>query len=360
MEILQQMFSNVFYIFVAILVLLFMITVHELGHYIAGKILRFRINEFSIGFGPKIYSHINGDTGEVFSLRAIPLGGFCAFEGEDEDIANPDAFNNQKPWKRIIVLLSGVAMNFLVSLLIVIITFMASGMYVPSVAKVLPDAGPAVPEEYKLKEGDLILAIEGREIYLINDMIDALDDLKESEKQIPFTVTVVRGGVRRDVQVMLRRYLSAGEGEEVEEYHGLGIERSSMLYRLGFWGSIKKGAVYSFKMAGVVLGFFADLITGGIGINQIGGPITTIGYTADWARMGFRPLIEIVILIGVNLAVFNALPIPALDGSRIMFIIIEIIRKKPIRRELEGKIHFAGLLLLLALVIIADLFQIIG
>jgi len=360
MEILQQMFSNAFYIFVAILVLLFMITVHEAGHYVAGKLLKFRINEFAIGFGPKIYSRVNGDTGEVFSLRAIPLGGFCAFEGEDEEIPNSDAFNNQKPWKRIIVLLSGVAMNFLVSLLIAVITFIASGMYVPSVAKVLPDSGTAVSEEFKLKEGDLILAIEGRDIYLINDMIGALDDLKESGRQTPFTVTVVRDGVRQDVQVILRKYLSTDEGEEIKDYYGLGIERSSQLYKFGFFESIAKGTVYSFKMAGVVLGFFADLITGSIGINQLGGPITTIGHTAEWARMGLRPLIEIVILIGVNLAVFNALPIPALDGARIMFIIIEIIRKKPIRRELEGKIHFAGLMLLLALVIIADLFQIIS
>ena len=124
--------SNLFYILIALVVLMFMITVHELGHYIAGRILGFKINEFSIGMGPKIFSkRLKND--QIFSLRWLPLGGYCAFEGEDEDNPSPQAFNNQKPWKRIIVLFSGAFMNFISALIIVIIAFSCFGDYLPTI-----------------------------------------------------------------------------------------------------------------------------------------------------------------------------------------------------------------------------------
>ena len=233
-------------------------------------------------------------------------------------------------------------------------------MYVPAVAKVLPDAGVPVTGAYKLKEGDLILAIEGKNIYLLSDMTKSLEDLKKKGGGAPFEVAVMRDGVRQNVEVVLRNYLSEDQDGNDIELYGLGIERGSSLLELGFFESIGKGIVYCFKMGGVILGFFGDLITGAIGLNQLGGPITTIGQTAEWAKMGIRPLAEIIVLIGVNLAVFNALPIPALDGSKVLFILIEVIRRKPVNREIEGRIHFAGLLLLFLLVIVADLFQIFG
>ena len=351
-----DIFSNVFYIFVAILVLLFMVTVHELGHYVAGKLLNFKINEFAIGFGPSIYKRTSKKTGEIFSLRIIPLGGYCAFEGEDEEQDNPRSFNNQKPWKRIIVLLAGVTMNFIFSLLIAIIVFASVGMYFPAVSEVSPDsAETTVLEDLKLKQGDIILAVNGEFLYLNGDLNKALNKVPVDKK---FNVTVVREGQRKEIDVIKRNYAYTDkEGNEKIAY-GLGIVPTSDSHNLGFFEAIEKGTVYCFKMAGVILGFFGDLITGKINFNQIGGPITTIDYTVQVAKHGFRPLMEIVTLIGVNLAVFNILPIPALDGSRILFIIIEWIRRKPVKRELEGKIHFIGLLFLFGFVILADILQI--
>lgn len=350
-----ELFSNVGYIFIAIFVLLVMVTVHELGHYIAGKILNFKINEFSIGFGKVLYKKTSPKTGETFFIKLIPLGGYCAFEGEDADEQNPRAFNNQKPWKRIIVLLAGVFMNFVFALLIAVVIFASVGMYYPTASKLYPDAPTQTEQVITLEQGDIILAVNGKELYLNGDLRKALQAIGENEE---FTVTVVRQGVKQNIQNIKKRYyVSENTAGEETVYFGLGILQGFESYKLGFFEAIGKGTAYCFRMAGVILGFFGDLITGKINFSQIGGPIATIDYTAQVAKMGLRPLMDIVTLIGVNLAVFNILPIPALDGSRILFILIEWIRKKPVKRELEGKIHFVGLMLLFGFVILADLFH---
>jgi regulator of sigma E protease len=353
----DQFLSNVFYIIVALAALLFMVTIHELGHYTAGKLLKFKINEFAIGFGRPLFKRVSKKSGEVFSLRLIPLGGFCAFEGEDQEKDNPQAFNNQKPWKRIIVLLSGVTFNFLFSLLLCIFVFNVFGMLFPKAEAVYPDAGTAVSEEYKLREGDILLAINGKTLYLANDLQKELAGISEGEV---FTVTVARGGQRQDVTVKKRQYAYTDENGKEQTAYGLGIRPSYAPYNMGFFGNIAKSVIYCFKMAGVLLGYLGQLITGKASLSDIGGPITTIGVTAQIASKGLFPLLEIVIFIGVNLAVFNLLPIPALDGARIVFIIIEWLRGKPIKREIEGKIHFAGFILLIGLVLFADLFQLIS
>ena len=142
----------------AILALLFMITVHEFGHYLAGKKLGFAIEEFAVGFGPKLFSR-RRKSGELFSLRLIPLGGYCAFAGEDADAEDPRAFNNQKPWKRLIVQFAGAFTNFVVSLLLVILLFLLGGIYFPSVGQVLPDADLSGAATSDLREGDLLLRL---------------------------------------------------------------------------------------------------------------------------------------------------------------------------------------------------------
>ena len=121
-----SVFSAIGSVVVAVLILLIMITVHEFGHYVAGKIFKFKINEFAIGFGPALFKHTKKN-GEIFSVRALPLGGYCAFEGEDEDKEDPAAFNNKKPWQRIIVLVSGALMNYLLAVLVIIVSFFACG-----------------------------------------------------------------------------------------------------------------------------------------------------------------------------------------------------------------------------------------
>lgn len=355
--------SSIFYIFVALLVLLFMITVHELGHYLAGKALGFKINQFSIGFGKALFSRTSKKTGEKFAIRLIPLGGFCEFEGEDESgNVNPQAFNNQKPWKRIIVLLAGAFFNFVVSILIVILVMLFAGMYFPSVDKTYSQSlvdldgnvnKYVVNENDLLQKDDIIIEVGGNFLYLNGDLTK---ELSKYEVGKPIEVTIVRDGVRQQV-TCYKGYFTApdADGKQVT-YVGLGIGQGFKSYHLPFFETIGKSFVYSFKIAWTILSFFGQLITGQIGFKGIGGPVATIGLTAEVARSGFRNLIDIVALIGINLAVFNVLPFPALDGARVVFVGIEWVRKKPIKREIEAKIHMFGLIILFSFVIVADIF----
>ena len=160
-----SIFKYIGYILIAILVLLFMVLIHELGHYIAGKILKFKINEFSVGFGPKILQKKN-KKGELISLRAIPLGGYCAFEGEtEENKDNPEAFNNQKPWKRLIVLFSGAFFNFLSAIIFSFIVLISSGYDLVQVKKV---DTTSINYEY-LQTGDVVYGIENQKIDFVDD-----------------------------------------------------------------------------------------------------------------------------------------------------------------------------------------------
>ena len=159
------------YIITAVMVLLLMITVHETGHYLAGKIFGFGIEEFSIGFGPKIFSRLRKN-GERFSVRLIPLGGYCAFSGEDGDSDDPKAFNNKKPWQRIIVLVAGAFMNYITAIVFIALMF---GIYGQSAIMVYKTSEPIYGAEYSLKERDVIIKANGRTFYIITDLMNAIN-----------------------------------------------------------------------------------------------------------------------------------------------------------------------------------------
>ena len=352
------------YILLALLVLMVMITVHELGHYIAGKIFKFKINEFAIGFGPKIFKKTL-KSGEVFSVRALPIGGFCAFSGEDEDSDDPSSFNNKKPWQRIIVLVSGALMNYLLAVLIIITMFNVYGQ--PALLTYKMDNNTEYLTEYSFQEKDVILSVEGKNVYMFTDLMSALDNKNQGEI---IRAKVKRKGVVQDIFVQLRTHTYFQNVEDLPRlYSALGIKYdindtgqlvNGGLYntdvKIGFFETIGKSFEYSFKLAGTVFKVLGQLITGVLGINSVGGTVTTVSITAKAIRVGgLRNLLNIASLIGVNLAVFNLLPFPALDGSRVVFTTIEWIRKKPINRRVEGLIHTIGLVFLLLFTIMVDL-----
>ena len=355
-----SIFSSVWNIAIAILVLLFMVTVHEFGHYIAGKKLGFKINEFSVGFGPAIFKK-KIKSGEYFSLRVIPLGGYCAFEGEDEEGNSPQSFDKQKPWKRLIVLAAGAFMNFVVTILIIVLTFGIAGQYMMNVNQVLPTADDEViANEYILQKGDVLMSVNGKDIYLGNELTTELAKAnKRGDASV--TIEVLRNGELEEVTANLRNYSVTGKNEQGEEVvetrYGLGILQGSEVVQFGFFESISRGFTYCFKMAGSIFEVLGQLFTGNVPLTDLGGPITTITMTAQIASNGFRALIEIVALIGVNLAIFNLLPIPALDGSKIVFTTIEWMRGKPINRNVETMIHFIGLVFLFGFAIFVDVIK---
>ncbi len=362
-----EVLSYVGYIALAILVLLVMITVHELGHYISGKILGFGIEEFAIGFGPKLFSKKKKD-GEVFSVRLLPIGGFCAFKGEDADSDDPSAFNNRKPWQRIIVLISGALMNYLLALMIIIIMFGVYGQSALMTYKV-EEPTASYTAEYSFCERDIIIKANGKNVYLTTDLMDAIKDKNEGDL-VDFTIR--RAGKDVDVKIKLRTDTDFKNVEDnVTLLKALGIRYATddagnltamglatTGLRMGFFRTIIMSVEYSFKLAVSIFVVLGQLITGALGIGSLGGTVTTISVTATAVKVGgIRNLLNIASFIGVNLAVFNLLPIPALDGCRVVFTAIEGIRKKPISRRVEGLIHTVGFVLILMFAVFIDLQQ---
>ena len=371
------------YILIAILVLLFMVLIHELGHYIAGKMLKFKINEFSVGFGPKIFQKKNKQ-GELISLRAIPLGGYCAFEGEtEENKDNPQAFNNQKPWKRLIVLFFGAFFNFLSGIIFSFILLMASGYDLVQVKNISADS----INYGKMYKNDVIYGIENEKINFVNDKYLAtliskhLHDeygnysgaditleisYQEDNKdyylvKTPVIYNVKRNGKEIKVDGFINTIYDA-EGKYAgwtmlstneEDKTEFGIQT----YKYSFFEALGEAIPFTCKWAWKVLVVFGQLLTGQLSITSLGGPVTTVKMIANFTQDNM--LLLLLPVIAVNLAVFNLLPIPALDGFQMIFVLIEWIIRKPIKREVVNIINNVGLFVLFGFVIIVDILQFI-
>lgn len=351
--------STVGYLALAVLVLLIMVMIHELGHYTAGKLLKFKINEFSVGFGKAIFSKKN-KAGEKVSLRIFPLGGYCAFDGEDEESENsPTAFNNQKPWKRLIVLFMGAFFNFLSGIIFSAIFLMAYG-YVdvikvdriydaPSYEAYEEVTGKSRDDYDWLKPGDVIFRVNGENTSIIYDryFTNMISGFEENEL---FTVTVRRDGKMHDIVMYKRAIQLEGEDEPV-----LRVGANFSWYKFGFFEALGRAFKFTFEWAIKVLVILWSLITGGLSIKNLGGPITTISTIAEVTAASFANLLLLLPVIAANLAVFNLLPFPALDGARMVFVLIEWIFRKPVPRKVEGMIHTIGLFVLLAFVVVVDI-----
>lgn len=366
------------YILLAIVILLVMVVIHEFGHYIAGKILKFKINEFSVGFGPKLFSK-KKKNGEVFSLRLIPLGGFCAFEGETgeeesvpppaepfEELAAPSgnaeavaqtaqptqrarSFTEEKPWKRIIVLLAGGVFNIVSAVLFSFLFILIVGYATPRVDTVY--TSPETGSPYcALQSGDEIVKVNGNKINVMHSFEDYVANAQLGKE---FTVTVLREGetTPREIKLTVQKITQ----EDGSTYTGFGIQ-TMRDYRAGNVGQAFAYCVpFTGKMAWTILGSFVDLIAGKIAITSLTGPVGTVGMMASASAADWRNIFVLLPLIAANLGLFNLLPIPALDGSKVIFTVIEWIRGKPINRRVENTIHTVGLLLLFAFVIVVDI-----
>lgn len=366
----STVFTYILYIIIALAVLLFLVMVHEFGHYVAGRVLGFKIEEFSIGFGPKIFQK-KKKNGELFSLRAVPLGGYCAFDGEDLDSKSPTAFNNQKPWKRLIVLVSGVLFNFISAVIFSFILLVGFGYEKVEVKQVNP---VTTIEGSVLQKGDVIYGINNIELdfvkdnyyqALIHDYIESPEfenDNKfisdgETYSTIPFNVE--NNNQKRLVNVIVKQVV---DGEDVSwtfknKYNGEDFEL--MQHKTSVGDALGECWTFSFRWSYKILIILGDLITGQIPINDLGGPVTTIKVMADTTSQNFAFIFVLIPVIAINLAVFNILPIPSLDGARCIFVLIEWIRKKPINRDVEARIHGIGLMVLLGFVVLVDILHFI-
>lgn len=373
------------YIIVALAALIVMVVIHEFGHYIVGKLLKFKINEFSIGFGPKIFQHKNKKTGELFSVRWIMLGGYCAFDGEDEipesetnsvvpkasdpatDIFSDQeengiaiaqsssddrsalrSFNEQSPWKRILVLIAGAGFNFISAIIFSVIFLCAGGMTTPVVQRVYTDPN-GVAYNQELHVGDEIIEVNGQKITAMN----TYDEIMAGIGADSVMYTVIREGEQIKINVVRKDIVT----EKGETYRGFGYESLSVVHGMDFGSALLYSIPYTLKLSWVILGTIGQLFTGRIALTSLSGPVSTVQVMAEVTRQNWMNLFVLLPLISANLAIFNVLPIPALDGSKIVFTAIEWIRKKPISRKVEAYIHTCGFFFLIILCVVVELFH---
>lgn len=337
------------YIAIAIIAFGILIGVHELGHFTAAKLFNIRVNEFSIGMGPAIFKKKRGET--LYSLRCLPVGGFCAIEGEDGDSDDERAFTKRPMWKRAVVLLSGSLSNFLIGFIIALILNCIIPFGIPAVITGFAD-GFSLQGENGLMEGDRIVSIDGRRINTYSDF-SLLLSLKNNE---PVDLAVKRDGkvIKYADFPLVQKEYTESDGSTSLRY-GLNFSNE----RLGLPGIIKYSwydCCYYVKLVRYSLG---ALLSGTAGIKDLSGPVGVVSAINDVGRSsvsigaGLIQVFYFIAFIAVNLAVMNMLPLPALDGGRIFFMyvfkLIElVIRRRPDKR-IEGYIHATGLVLLLGL-----------
>lgn len=405
-----QILTYGFYILVALIALLIMITIHEFGHFVAGKMLGFKINEFSVGFGKPLFKKKTKDGIDV-SLRMVPLGGYCAFEGEDSESNAKGAFNNQAPWKRLIVLFFGAFFNFLSAVIFFFILLVSFGFSDCVQVKSIDPTYNSYNNVAQFQKNDIIVSVNGvKTNFLYDNYYDTLVDKVDLGSN--YKVEVKRDGeivelnfvngilfTKNTNEYVFDKYSFAVEDntddiiikstsdnkeiakfdkdDKVKKYaynyddrmfiytsdgdlyfKTLGIQYNRYVYTAG--EALVKCVPFTIEWAWKILLMLWQLITGQIGLDNVGGPLTTISVMAEYTQTNWINLLILFPLISVNLAAFNLLPFPALDGARMVFVAIEWIRGKPVNRNVEGYIHTVGLLILFAFVIIVDAMNFLG
>ena len=347
---------SVLSVLLALLLLAILIVVHEAGHFWAARLTHIDVAEFAVGFGPKILSWKSRKHGTAFSVRAVPLGGFCGFYGEDsaEKLPkdDPRLFPNQNVWKRLFVILMGPMMNFLLAFVLAAGFYFINGIStVTGVDPFIQDVSAAGPAwEAGLQPGDVITEINGRNMLdgTTETLLNTIGGWKEGDP--PLTATVTRGGGT------LTLTLTPAWNEE-EQRMMVGVVIAGR-YRLEtekttLGGAIRASAEMCWRASGMILEALKNLVTKGEGIENTSGPVGIISIVSAEVRTGgFQAFLELLISISINLGLMNLLPIPGLDGSRLVFGAVEVIRGKPVPPEKEAVVHLTGMALLFALMIL--------
>lgn len=343
-------------IVIAIIVFCFIILLHEFGHFIAAKLCGIYVKEFALGMGPVILRKKGKETEYV--IRALPIGGSCSFEGEDggyskDEIApdsNPRAFNRKPVWQRMIVILAGPLMNLILGYIVVVISLITS----PAIASTTIDTfrDQSVSSSY-LMENDEILSVDGLPIFSVSDITYKLQssDRKNADGNLVFDFVVRRNGEKitlYDVEFMTTANDDGTNGIYFDFY----------VYRLekNFKNIVVEGFRESCSTARLIIMTLIDMLRGKYGLNDLSGPIGVGTVISEAVRQyTFSDFMNIVSLITINVGVFNLLPIPALDGARFVFLIVEGIRRKPVKPEVEGMVHFVGFALLMLLMVVVTI-----
>lgn len=327
-------------VILAILAFGFLIIAHEMGHFTAARASGVRVNEFWVGMGPAILHHSIGET--EFKLCIFPFGGACVMEGEDEETSDPRCFTKATPQKRILILAAGALMNFLVGLFIILFLYFPTKQTVVPVLASLEDGFQSEGAE-GLLAGDRILRIDGYAVYQTSD-VSLMLNLSQDDT---YDIVVLRDGQKiqqKNVRIPLQHFASDDEG--VMRY---GLNFSSQ--KLSFWGRLREAGYTAYNYVRVVWVSLRELLFGHVGVGDLSGPVGVTGVLAESAQSNLKLFFFMVAFISINLGVMNLLPLPALDGGRLLFVLIELIRRRPINRKYEAYVHGVGMLLLMVLMV---------
>ncbi len=329
--------STAISIFAALVLLSLLVMIHELGHYFAGRALGFSILEFSIGMGPKLLKK-KDKHGTEFNLRAFPIGGMCRFEGEDETAVNERSFNAQKVWKRIIVVLAGPITNLVFAILLAFITLSAFGDFVPAIYEV-DQGSPA--QVAGVLPGDVILEIDNKPVKFYFQTVDMV--LAAENSDMPMIVE--RNGV--ETTLLLKNIYNEALGK-----NKIGVTITTEREQFGVGESALRSVNYVTATLVETFRFLGRAVQGNASSSDAAGPVAIVAIISEAVRSSWETVLRQLVLISASLGIMNLLPIPAMDGGRFVFMLIEVIRGKPIPQEKEGLIHFIGLILLFGLIIL--------
>lgn len=328
----------------AILFFGLLISIHELGHFTFAKLFKVKVNEFALGMGPAIFKKKKGDT--LYALRLLPIGGFVSMEGEDEDSQDENAFNRKNVWQRIIIVAAGAVMNLILG--VVIVATVLSMEDLIGTNQIIEFEKNAISQQTGLKEGDEIIEIDGHRVF--SDM-DISFLMGRSDDGV-FDMTVLRDGKKTELKDVTFKTEKDGKYTFITYDFVILGEEPTVLNVMS--NAVKRSA----SIARLVWLSLFDLVTGRYGLTDLSGPVGTVNVIANAAaeaavsRDGLISALTIMAFISINIGIFNLLPLPALDGGRLFFLLIEGIRRKPINPKYEGYIHGAGLALLLLLMLV--------
>lgn len=331
-------------IVIAILVFCVIIIIHELGHFTAAKLCGIQVNEFALGMGPVIFRKQGKETAYV--IRLLPIGGSVSMEGEDGTSDNPRAFNRKPIWQRMIVIVAGAVMNLVLGFFVVMISL---GFTENIATTTVSSFREQAVSSQQLMVGDRITKIDGLPIFTSSDIIYKLQSSteKNADGNLVFDFTVDRGGEKvllEDV-VFTTAQNEDGTSSIYFDFTVLPMEKTAL-------NMISESLRESCSTGRLIIMTLFDMLRGRYGINDLSGPVGVVQVVSQSVSYDWSVFFSVVSLITINVGVFNLLPIPALDGCRFLFLIIEAIRRKPVKPEVEGMVHFAGFALLMILMLV--------
>lgn len=336
---------KIFSIIIAIFVFGLLIFIHEMGHFLAARLCKVTVTEFAIGMGPKLVSRVSKKTGTRYSVRAFPFGGFTSMAGEDEESDDPNAFSAKPLWQRFFITAAGSLSNITIGIVLMTLLVIFSGTLASTTIYQFVGFEEGTTAQSKaegLLEGDRIVAVDGERVHIANEL--AYEIMRRGVEDID--ITVVRDGKEITVEnVTFPQASSDGITFGSLDFYVYSEHKS--------FANIVKHAFYRSELTiEMIWESLYDLVTGRYGMEAVSGPVGVTQVLGEAAETGFSDLIYMAVVLSMNLGVMNLLPLPALDGGRLLFLIVELVRGKRVNQNAEAMIHFVGIVILLGLMIV--------